>query len=189
MIDNRLVVDLWGGYRDLGHTKPWETDTLVWVASTSKVIVAIATLMVWDRGLIDLDEPVATYWPEFAQGGKAPITTRQVLVQRSGLPGFGRALTVDDAFDWDRVIGLVERAPVWYEPGTVTCYHASTFGYILGELVHRAPDVPLGSPDPATLNPGCEGPEWETFDNGMGGIKASAPDLAIFAQMFLNGGA
>ena len=72
MIDNRLVVDLWGGYRDLGHTKPWETDTLVWVASTSKVIVAIATLMVWDRGLIDLDEPVATYWPEFAQGGKAP---------------------------------------------------------------------------------------------------------------------
>jgi CubicO group peptidase (beta-lactamase class C family) len=67
-------------------------------------------------------------------------------------------------------------------------------GYVLDDhqrerLVHRAPDVPLGSPDPASLNPGCEGPEWETFDNGMGGVKASAPDLAIFTQMFLNGGA
>jgi CubicO group peptidase (beta-lactamase class C family) len=143
MIDNRLVVDLWGGYRDLAHTEPWEPDTVVWVASTSKVIVAIATLVVWDRGLIDLDEPVATYWPEFAQGGKAAITTRQVLVQRSGLPGFGRALTVDDAFDWERMIALVERAPVWYEPGTITCYHASTFGYILGELVHRVSGVPF----------------------------------------------
>ncbi|MDP9332445.1 MAG: beta-lactamase family protein [Actinomycetota bacterium] len=141
--DGRSVVDLWGGYRDLAHTKPWETDTLVRVASTSKVIVAIATLMVWDRGLIDLDEPVATYWPEFAQGGKAPITTRQVLVHRSGLPGFGRPLTSDDVGDWDRMVALVERAPVWYEPGTITCYHSSTFGYILGELVHRVSGVPF----------------------------------------------
>ena len=69
-MDDRLVVDLWGGYRDLAHTKPWEPDTVVWVASTSKVIVAIATLMVWDRGLIDLDEPVATYWPEFARAAR-----------------------------------------------------------------------------------------------------------------------
>jgi len=76
-------------------------------------------------------------------GRQGPITTRQVLVQRSGLPGFGRALTVDDAFDWQRMIALVERAPVWYEPGTITCYHASTFGYILGELVHRVSGVPF----------------------------------------------
>ncbi|MDQ1457498.1 MAG: hypothetical protein QOH28_3118 [Actinomycetota bacterium] len=143
MMDDRLVVDLWGGYRDLVHTKPWETDTLVRVASTSKVIVAIATLMVWDRGLIDLDEPVATYWPEFARGGKAAITTRQVLVHRAGLPGFGRAITADDVCDWDRMIALVEHAPVWYEPGTITCYHSSTFGYILGELVQRVSGVPF----------------------------------------------
>lgn len=67
-------------------------------------------------------------------------------------------------------------------------------GYVLDDrqrdgLVHRAPDVPLGSPDPATGFPGCEGLMWETFDGGMGGVKASAPDLAIFVQMFLNGGA
>ena len=127
-MNGQYVVDLWGGYRDLAHTEPWETDTLVQVASCSKVIVAIAILMLWDRGLLDLDEPIATYWPEFAQNGKAAITTRQVLVHSSGLPGFGRSLTPDEFRDWDRMIAIVEQAPVWYEPGTVTCYHSLTFG-------------------------------------------------------------
>jgi CubicO group peptidase (beta-lactamase class C family) len=138
-----VVVDLWGGYRDLAHTQPWDADTLVQVTSTSKVIVAIAALMLWDRGRLDLDQPIATYWPEFAQNGKAAITTRQVFVHRSGLPGFGHSLTLDDFCDWDRMVAIIEQAPVWYEPGTVTCYHAATFGFILGELVHRISGVPF----------------------------------------------
>src|SRR5262249_15063127 len=93
-VNGELAVDLWGGYRDIAGTGPWESDTLVRVASTSKVVVTIAILVLWDRGLIDLDEPVATYWPEFAQNGKAAITTRQVLVHRSGVPGFGRSVTL-----------------------------------------------------------------------------------------------
>ena len=136
-MNGQCVVDLWGGFRDRAHTLPWEADTLVQVASCSKVIVAIAILMLWDRRLLDLDEPVAKHWPEFAQNGKAAITVRQVLMQSAGLPGFGRSLTADDFCDWDRMIAIVEQAPVWYEPGTVTCYHSLTFGFILGELVRR----------------------------------------------------
>ena len=136
-MNGHCIVDLWGGFRDLAHTEPWEADTLVQVASSSKVIVAIAILMLWDRRLLDLDEPIATYWPEFAQNGKAAITVRQVLMQSAGLPGFGRSLTPDEFCDWDRMIAIVEQAPVWYEPGTVICYHSLTFGFILGELVQR----------------------------------------------------
>jgi CubicO group peptidase (beta-lactamase class C family) len=110
---------------------------MVRVFSTSKVVVAIATLMLWDRGLLDLDQPIAAYWPEFAQNGKDTITTRQVLVHNSGLPGVGHVLSADDAGDWDRMVSLIERAALWYEPGTVICYHAITFGFILGELVRR----------------------------------------------------
>jgi CubicO group peptidase (beta-lactamase class C family) len=136
-INGELAVDLWGGYRDLARTKPWAVDTLVPVASTSKVVTAIATLMLWDRGLIDIDKPIATYWPEFAQNGKGAITPRQVLVHRSGVPGFGRAITLDEVLDWDRLITILEQAPVWYEPGTMTAYQHQTFGYILGELLQR----------------------------------------------------
>jgi CubicO group peptidase (beta-lactamase class C family) len=136
-LNGELVVDLLGGYRDLARTKVWEADTLVRVASTSKVVTTIATLMLWDRGLIDLDEPIATYWPEFAQNGKEKITTRHVLLHRAGVPGFGRTITLDDFVDWERMVAITERAPVWYEPGTRTGYAHLTFGYILGELVHR----------------------------------------------------
>jgi CubicO group peptidase (beta-lactamase class C family) len=142
-VDGRLVVDLWGGCRDLARSKPWEADTVVGVASTSKVIVAIATLMLWDRGLLDIDEPIATYWPGFAQNGKAAVTPRQVLLHNSGLPGFGCIPTLEDTVDLDRMAGIIERAPLWYEPGTVTCYHSGTFGHILGELVRRVSALPF----------------------------------------------
>lgn len=142
-MNGHCIVDLWGGYRDRARTKLWEAETVVAVASTSKVIVAMATLMLWDRDLLDLDEPIATYWPGFAQNGKAAITPRQVLLHNSGLPGFGCAPTVDEAFDLDRMAGIIERAAPWYEPGTVTCYHSGTFGYILGELVRRVSALPF----------------------------------------------
>jgi CubicO group peptidase (beta-lactamase class C family) len=142
-LNGHLVVDLWGGYRDVARSQPWESDTLVRVASTSKMVVALATLMVWDRGLIDLDAPIAIYWPEFAQNGKAAITTRQVLVQQAGVPGFGRVVTFEEAADWARMVAVMEQAAVWYEPGTRSAYHAFTFGYILGELVRRVSGRPF----------------------------------------------
>jgi CubicO group peptidase (beta-lactamase class C family) len=142
-LNGEFVVDLWGGTRDYELAQPWEADTVVRVFSTSKVMVMIAVLVLVDRGLLDLDAPIAQYWPEFAKHGKETITARQVLVHRSGLPGFGRSVTFDDMRDWHNAITLIQDAALWYEPGTTCCYHAQTFGYVLGELVRRLGGMPF----------------------------------------------
>lgn len=137
------VVDLWGGTRDYEQTQPWEADTMVRVFSTSKVVVMTALLLVVDRGLLDLDAPIVRYWPGFGRNGKHAITARQVLLHRSGLPGFGSPIVFDELRDWDHVMGMLEDAALWYEPGTISCYHPQTFGYILGELIRRVSGVPF----------------------------------------------
>jgi CubicO group peptidase (beta-lactamase class C family) len=142
-LDGEFVVDLWGGYRDRARTKPWQHDTLVNVFSTSKAMVIVAMLMMVDRGLLDLDAPVAQYWPEFGRHGKDVITTRQILVHRSGLPGFGQQIAWDDAHNWQFMIGVLEDAELWFEPGTMSCYHSQTFGFLLGEIVRRLSGLPF----------------------------------------------
>lgn len=132
-----MVVDLWGGTRDLARTLPWEEDTPALVFSTGKVVVNIAVLMLWDRGLLDIDAPVATYWPEFGRNGKHAVTTRQVLTHQSGVPGFGRSVDFEEVLDWKHIVEVVEAAPLWFEPGSATCYSPVIYGFILGELVHR----------------------------------------------------
>lgn len=136
------VVDLWGGTRDYDLSLPWEADTVVRVFSTSKVVLMIAVLLLVDRGLLDLDAPIASCWPEFGRKGKERMTARQVLLHQSGLPGFGRSISFEDLRDWDHVVGLLEDAELWYEPGTRSCYHPQTYGYILGEVAHRVSGVP-----------------------------------------------
>lgn len=142
-LGGEFVVDLWAGTTDRRRTKPWVHDTLVNVFSTSKVMVNIAVLMLYDRGLLDLDAPIADHWPEFAQNGKGSISVRQVLTHRSGLPGFGQAIGFEEAHDWDRMIGILERAELWYEPGTQSYYHPQTYGFILGEVVRRVSALPF----------------------------------------------
>ena len=136
-LGGEFIVDLWGGTRDYEMVTPWESDTVVRVFSTTKVMVVLMVLMLVDRGLLDLDEPIATYWPGFAKHGKGTITSRQVLVHRSGLPGFGCVVTFDDLGDPERSAAIIENAELWYEPGTISCYHAQTFGAILGEVITR----------------------------------------------------
>ena len=142
-LDGEFVVDLWAGTTDYGKTQPWVDDSLVHVVSTSKVMVNIAVLMLYDRGLLDLDAPLADYWPEFAQNGKGPITARQVLVHRSGLPGFGTSIGFEEVHDWEKMIGILERAEPWYEPGTEAYYHPVTYGFLLGEVVRRISGLPF----------------------------------------------
>ena len=142
-VDGEYVVDLWGGTRDYEMVTPWEADTVVRVFSTSKIALMIMVLMLVDRGLLDLDEPIATRWPEFARHGKGAITTRQVLVHRTGLPGFGRPVGLDDFRDRDRIRTFLEDAHPWYEPGTMSCYAPLTFGDLLAEVIERATGVPF----------------------------------------------
>ena len=140
-LNGEFVVDLWGGVRDRKRTKPWERNTLCFVFSTGKTMVNILLLV--DRGLLDLDAPIARYWPEFGRNGKQNVTTRQVLIHQSGLPGFGRSIGFTEVHDWDHMIGVVEDAALWFEPGTASCYSPIIYGFILGELVHRLSGKPF----------------------------------------------
>lgn len=135
-VDGVPVVDLWGGYRDAARSRPWERDTIVTTNSVTKEVTALALHLLADRGRIDLDAPVADYWPEFAQNGKATLPVRYVLDHRAGLPVLDSAWP-GMAYDWKAMIdALAAQAPLW-EPGTTPCYHAATQGYLMGEIIRR----------------------------------------------------
>ncbi|HEY3951562.1 serine hydrolase domain-containing protein [Phenylobacterium sp.] len=139
-----LVVDLWGGWRDAEQTTPWTPDTLVNVWSTTKGVTAIAVARLVDQGWLDYAAPVARYWPEFAQNGKAEITVSQLLSHQAGLPGFDAATALADFYDWNTVTGrLAAQAPMW-PPGTKNSYHAMTFGFLAGELIRSASGLSVG---------------------------------------------
>lgn len=133
-----LVVDLWAGYADLERSQPWQRDTLVMVASTTKVMVIIAALMMIERGKLELDAPVARYWPEFAQGGKGHVTVRDALTHQGGVPGFDVRISDDELCDWEKVTARLAAEPHWFGGERQICYHFGTYGTLIGELVRRA---------------------------------------------------
>ena len=141
----REVVNLWAGTMDEEGTRPWAEDTMTIVYSTSKGITATCVHILADRGLIDYEKPVATYWPEFAQAGKERITVRQLLSHRAGMSVNPPELDAADYVDWDRVVSaLAAMAPAW-EPGTAAGYHALSFGFLAGELVRRVSGKSVGT--------------------------------------------
>ena len=99
MIDGRPLVDLWGGHTDETRSTPWTEDTIVNVWSTTKTVAALAALMLVDRGLLDVDAPVAHYWPEFGANGKEDIEVRHLLSHTSGVSGWEQPVSMDDVFD------------------------------------------------------------------------------------------
>jgi CubicO group peptidase (beta-lactamase class C family) len=140
----RKVVDLWAGLADRSTGRPYCADTLQLVFSTTKGVTAIAANLLAQRGLIDLDAPVATYWPEFAQLGKADIPVRWLLAHRAGLPWVDESMSLENALDWDLVVdALARQAPAW-EPGSRHGYHATTFGWLVGEVVRRVTGMSIG---------------------------------------------
>lgn len=145
IIDGKYVIDIWGGYADEAHTVPWEKDTICNVYSTTKVPTVLCTLMCVDRGLIDLDAPVAKYWPEFAQNGKENMPVRYIFSHTSGLAGIEEISSPSVYYDWEKVTGLLAAQKPWWEPGTRSGYHAITHGYLLGELVRRVTGKTLGT--------------------------------------------
>ncbi len=143
-LNGELVVDLWGGSADRARTRPWERDTLANVWSTTKAMAALCTHMVVDRGLVDLDAPVASYWPEFAANGKERIPVRFLLSHQSGLAGISAPMPAEGVLDWQRFTSaLAAQAPLW-EPGTRSGYHALTFGHLVGEVLRRVDGRSLG---------------------------------------------
>jgi CubicO group peptidase (beta-lactamase class C family) len=140
-----VLVDLWSGFADLAGGRLWEEDTIQIVFSATKGITAACVLALSERGALDLDAPVATYWPEFARNGKAGIPLRWVLCHRAGLAAVDGDLTLADVLAWDPVVqAIAAQAPNW-PPGRGHGYHARSFGWILGEVVRRVTGRSIGA--------------------------------------------
>lgn len=144
-VDGRPVVDLWAGHADAARTRPWTRDTIVNIASTTKGVTAICALRLVDHGLLDLNAPVARYWPEFAQAGKAAMPVHYLLSHRAGLPAIEEPLPTEAFYDWDRMTRALAAQKPWWEPGTQHGYHAFTFGWLVGEVVRRITGKSLGT--------------------------------------------
>ncbi|MGD6741165.1 serine hydrolase domain-containing protein [Streptomyces sp. BH106] len=137
LLDGEPVVDLWGGWADAAHTRPWQRDTLVNVWSTTKGATALCAHILADRGLLDLDAPVASYWPEFAAAGKQNILVRHLLSHRAGLAGLREPHTLEQLYDWELTTARLAATEPWWEPGTRSGYHAITYGFLVGEVIRR----------------------------------------------------
>ncbi|MFG2943731.1 serine hydrolase domain-containing protein [Streptomyces adustus] len=166
--DGHRVVDLWGGTRDVDGTAPWERDTAQIVRSATKGVAAAALLLLHQRGELDLDAPVADYWPEYKAAGKERTRVADLLAHRAGVPVLDRPLSPAEAADPDLgAAAVAAQAPVW-EPGTAHGYHAQTYSWLTGELVRRVTGVPVG----AWIEAEIAGPAGADFRLGLAPAQA-----------------
>ncbi len=138
-------VDLWGGYSDSNRTIPWQSDTLVSVASVSKAMTALCIHHLVEQKQLDLNRPVHYYWPEFGRAGKMGIPARWLLTHQAGLPGLRRDMPTESLFDWATNIHYLSIESPWWPPGSRHGYHALTYGFLLGELIRRISGITPGN--------------------------------------------
>ena len=200
LVDGRVVVDLVGGWTDGDHRRPWAADSLVNVYSVGKALIALLALQLIDEHAIDLDDPVASIWPEFADRGKGGATFRHALCHRAGVPAIRTPLTDADLWQWDRMAGTLAATDPWFEPGSRHAYHTNTYGHLIGEIVRRLSgetcgrrlralagplraDIWFGVPEPDL--PRCADVQWagsDTVDIDMDGL--SGDDLMTMMSYF-----
>ncbi|MFF5958322.1 serine hydrolase domain-containing protein [Streptomyces luteogriseus] len=191
-VGGETVVDLWGGWADAARSRPWERDTLVNVWSTTKGPVALCAHILADRGLLDLDAPVAAYWPEFAAAGKEKVLVRHLLSHRAGLAGLREPHSLEQLFDWELTTQRLAATEPWWEPGTRSGYHALTYGHLVGEVVRRVSGLRPG----AFLAREVTGPLGIDFHIGLPerdygraaelvqpAVTASSEQAAVFARL------
>ncbi len=167
--EGECVVDLWGGVRDESRRR-WEHDTLAPSFSTTKGVASTLVHVMVDRGLLDYDERVAKYWPEFARNGKESITLRQVLSHQSGLYHVRQMIDhAEEMLDWNGMVRAIERAAPIHPPGKRTGYHGLTYGYLVGEILQRV----TGRPFPELVQQELARPL------GLRGLYVGAPPEAI----------
>jgi CubicO group peptidase (beta-lactamase class C family) len=163
-VDGRAVVDLWGGYADAARTRRWERDTIVNLYSVGKAISAVCALRLVDAGLLDLDAPVARYWPEFAQANKGRLPVRYLLTHQAALPAVARLLPSGAWSRWDAITEALAAQAPWWEPGAGHGYHVNTQGFLIGEVVRRITGQTLGT----YLRESITGPAGLDFFVGFG---------------------
>jgi len=143
-VGGEAVVDLWAGHRDAARAVAWGRDTIVNLYSIGKAVTAICVLRLVEAGRIDLEAPVARYWPEFAQSGKAHIPVRYLLTHQAALPAVSRTLPSDAWRDWSVMTAALAAQAPWWEPGAGHGYHVNTQGFLIGEVVRRVTGQTLG---------------------------------------------
>ena len=144
MLDGEMVVDLWGGFADEACTTPWRADTITNVWSSTKTMMALSALMLFDRGQLDFDAPVAQYWPEFAANGKEGVLVRHLMSHTSGVSAWAQPVQVSDIYDWGKSTSMLAAQAPWWEPGTASGYHALNQGHLVGEVIRRITGMKLG---------------------------------------------
>ncbi len=139
-----LVADLWGGWMDEAKTRPWEHDTLVNVWSTTKTMTFLVAHMLADRGELDFNATVATYWPEFKVNGKADIEVRHLMNHTAGLSGWQEPMEAQDLANWEMATTLLAAQKPWWDDRTKSGYHAISQGFLIGEVVRRITGTTIG---------------------------------------------
>jgi len=143
-VDGKVAIDLWAGLADPATGRTWEADTPALLFSSTKGLTAICLHRLAQQGVLDLDAPIAQYWPEFGAQGKGSIPVRWALSHRAGIPAVDRPFTLDDVLNWDPVVAAVAAQKPEWEPGSRHGYHARTFGWVAGEIVRRITGHSLG---------------------------------------------
>ena len=136
-VGGETVVDLWAGSAGKEPGQDWQTDTLLNLFSCTKTFAAVAALQLVGEGRLELDAPVARYWPEFAQAGKQDVTVRQLLCHRAGLPAIREPLAPEALYDWPAMTNALAAEAPWWTPGTEHGYAPITYGWLIGEVIRR----------------------------------------------------
>ncbi len=179
VVDGRCVVDLWGGHADQARTRAWGRSTPVNVFSTTKAMAALCAHRLVDAGRLDLDAPVARYWPEFAAAGKAGVSVRDLLSHRAGLAAVRDPLPPEALYDWEAMTQALAAETPWWTPGTAHGYHAVTFGWLIGEVVRRIAGKSLG----AVFRDEIAGPLGAEFRIGVpDGDHAAIAEMSTFSM-------
>ncbi|KAK9481968.1 beta-lactamase/transpeptidase-like protein [Lipomyces starkeyi] len=134
---DKNVVNIYAGYADVAKTKHWTNKTIVNIWSSTKCVTALAILICHDRGLLNVHEPVATYWPEFAAYGKEKVLIKHLMSHTSGVSAWEKPITLDDIYDTPNATAKLAAQAPWWKPGTASGYHVINMGHLLGEIVWR----------------------------------------------------
>lgn len=145
IVDGELVVDLYGGWTDADRTRDWTADTLVHVWSVTKPFAALAVLRLVDKGRVELDERVATYWPEYARNGKEATTVRHVLAHQAGLAEVPEGISLATLLDHEASAAVLAASRPQWSPGTRHGEHALLYGNLLDGIARRADGRSLGT--------------------------------------------
>lgn len=141
-VGGKPVVDLWGGWADAARARPWDKDTIVVVASTTKGVTGLIGNMLIEQGKLDPEALVGRYWPEYAVNGKEETKVKHLFNHTAGVPDVPAGVSPTD---WDAMVkGLAAAAPKW-KPGTALSYHSLTYGHLVGELIRRTSGESVGT--------------------------------------------